>query len=936
MKLNIYSWGICRTPVFSMDCKIGDVWQELKKMIAYSSSTFYSLLREHDVDDMHTFPDKVRFTLWKYFNRSRFRATPYGEFAAFSLVPINSLNQETDLVTVATLLISHNFQNWTSAVGSNGSFAEIASNVSFYRAGDEIRYIKTEDDVFHLASVEYDPLIFDMLSFCKTKRDAKAVYSFLTIDNALPLESAEFFVQQLIEEQLLLTDVHPNIIGKDYFTRIGVKKSESDKPYVIAERKVLSGAVLIYDEKALKDALHFLSKHADKEPPETLLRFRRNFSRQYETKLVPLLLALDPEIGIGYGDYSGEAGAEQLTDKLLKRSQMEQTSLRRAIFTELDCFILNQIQSGASVIDLDQYEDEKADNEAVLPNTFSAIVEKVDESVYLKSVGGSNAGSLSGRFTLASQELQEVMRSLTKIEEEANPNVLFFDIAYSGEKKVDNINRRSSIYNYELPILSWSTSENVIDINDVYVTIRNNEIVLYSKSHRKRIVPRLATAYNYTRSDLSLFRFLTDLQHQGIQSNLTYDIQDVFPNLDFYPRVVYQSIIVSPARWRVPKLVHEYKKESLTNDEALEKVEDWLSLINVGDCFICKEGDQTLLFKKTVREDLVAFAMYLSVKKNVYIEEGLLAERAVVEDDMGKPYQSEFVLNFWHDRRIYTPFNGDFPEQNGYAKEVFLPGDQWLCYELYCHSIRSNEFLLSCILPLLEVNQDHINKWFFIRYNDPSYHIRLRIEVDENCKTCIINNAFNNAINEWIQCRKISEIKIKPYRREIERYGGHRIREVEEYFCCDSEFVLGVLQETNDIYEFYDITMQFIENALAYANYDTEQQFFFSKRMGDLFAEEHEIDKAGFKIINSDYNKNLRTKSENGDLRGLPRMHHATIKAGRLIRECEEQKKDSLAADLFHMHINRLFHNEGRMHELIVYQFLSLKLKRVTRSKVHK
>ena len=102
-----------------------------------------------------------------------------------------------------------------------------------------------------------------------------------------------------------------------------------------------------------------------------------------------------------------------------------------------------------------------------------------------------------------------------------------------------------------------------------------------------------------------------------------------------------------------------------------------------------------------------------------------------------------------------------------------------------------------------------------------------------------------------------------------------------------------------------------------------------------MFAEEHGIEKEGFKIINSDYNMNIRVrKDDTASLMDTQEMHLLILKAGDLIRACEKNKRDGLAADLFHMHVNRLFHAEGRMHELIVYQFLSIKLKRMVKSKV--
>lgn len=133
--------------------------------------------------------------------------------------------------------------------------------------------------------------------------------------------------------------------------------------------------------------------------------------------------------------------------------------------------------------------------------------------------GGVTATSLLGRFTMASEQLEDLALQITADEQFHNPDVIFFDIGYQGEVLVDNVNRRKSMFNYELPILTWSEHKNILNVNDLFVTIRNNQVVLFSKIYNKRVISRLGSSYNYTRSPLTLFRFLTELQAQSIKTN---------------------------------------------------------------------------------------------------------------------------------------------------------------------------------------------------------------------------------------------------------------------------------------------------------------------------------------------------------------------------------------------------------------------------------
>ena len=64
----------------------------------------------------------------------------------------------------------------------------------------------------------------------------------------------------------------------------------------------------------------------------------------------------------------------------------------------------------------------------------------------------------------------------------------------------------------------------------------------------------------------------------------------------------------------------------------------------------------------------------------------------------------------------------------------FYPGDKWLYYKLY-GGVKSCDFILPIyILPMMNrLKRMHlISKWFYIRYSDPDFHIRLRIELTSN------------------------------------------------------------------------------------------------------------------------------------------------------------------------------------------------------------
>lgn len=74
----------------------------------------------------------------------------------------------------------------------------------------------------------------------------------------------------------------------------------------------------------------------------------------------------------------------------------------------------------------------------------------------------------------------------------------------------------------------------------------------------------------------------------------------------------------------------------------------------------------------------------------------------------------------------------------------FNIGSEWLYYKIYCGVKTSDMILLEHLkekISDLKIN-DFIEKWFFIRYNDPEPHIRLRFLLTKNSNLNLIIQTF--------------------------------------------------------------------------------------------------------------------------------------------------------------------------------------------------
>ena len=929
MKLTLSNVSLCRTPIFPINEELENVWHELKEYIHESSPSFFEIIKDYEYEALASSAPKTRFTVWKYFNRARYRATPYGNFAAFSIVPI-VMNKEHGQPIISRQPLTHHFANWQEK--ENISFDakwltynanSLRTNTTVYACGEELRYINVENGGFELSSVMNEKVTKAILDFCHSKRTLTELHG-LVKQYGLTKAMTDYLVEQLIIFQLLITDFQPNIIGTDYFNRIAYPQLTKKNDYIIAERKLSEGQLSGKDLEILIELTGFLNRNIGVNRNPALEDFRAKFLKRFENEEIPLLIAMDPEIGVGYKSLAQDNEEDQLVQELKAFKKEEKRFAPTIQYSALHQFILNQFMQ-QKVVQLEDFKQEEATYSPPVANTISIMLQQADNNLVIEQIGGCTANALLGRFTMANEQVTALGKKFAAIEQESNPGVIFFDIAYQIEKNADNINRRKSIYEYELPILSWTETDGALDIDDLVVSVQGEEIILRSIKHGKRAVPKLASAYNYSRSDLAIYRFLSDLQHQNIHSRLGLNIVQAFPGLSHYHRIQYKNVILSPEKWLVPNQICN------ENDPAksLAMVKEWLLDIKLDKHFKCGMADQTLLFDLSIADDLIAFLLFCRNKKDLYIEEAFIPVSPIIKDEYGNSYLSELIVNLEHTGQIYQPVkvkNDGFVHQQ--INNVFIPGEEWLYLEIYCHPKRSNAILLDIYSSLLPDFRKKIKSWFFIRYTDPSYHIRLRLQLKDTADGSTILTGVSKLLKHHIATGIISDLQIKTYRPETGRYGAGRMHLAERCFNIDSDFVMELVGKSAAVNDLYFFSIRMIESIWAGADFTLGQQLLFAEDMANRFATEMNIATDGFKKLNLGF-KEFESIHSSLTLNKL--QHKKMIRTEQsfleVLQTCNPSEQNKLLADLFHMHTNRLFNNDQRMHELIIYYYLTKRLK---------
>ncbi|WP_129297664.1 lantibiotic dehydratase [Streptomyces lydicus] len=126
-----------------------------------------------------------------------------------------------------------------------------------------------------------------------------------------------------------------------------------------------------------------------------------------------------------------------------------------------------------------------------------------------------------------------------------------------------------------------------------------------------------------------------------------------------------------------------------------------------------------------------------------------------------------------------------------------LPGGAWLYAKIYLPRARQSEVLARHLAPLTDpglLRRAGADLWFFLRYEDPAPHIRLRF----HGKPESLWPVLLPELHSWAQARTeaglIAKVALDTYEPETERYGGpDALPHAERFFHADSESVVTAL-----------------------------------------------------------------------------------------------------------------------------------------------
>jgi thiopeptide-type bacteriocin biosynthesis protein len=921
--------------------------------------------------DIEQLNKSQQLSLLKYANRMHYRPTPFGSFSSFSVTQWGTgnsirltdlgdlkLHADWDHEVILKLSSAHTNEKWEEEL--------LHLNHTLYEIKDEYRYVRTHFNFeartvnFSLEACYADPLIKEVLSLVSPAKTGRQLLTTLCQQLNFKINEAYDYVLFLLESQLLLSGSYPNVLGVnaispgkpvlDKFPDLEKIKAAqhtldhifesrnltaSQHTFYVNAQRPLSGTLNPAIQNHLSSVLEVLSRIQPVQLPQPLKLFIEAFKARYDLEEIQLLKALDPETGIDYANLA----TKSTTNELLANLDFPLTEPARDNINWLTIhkLLLNKWNNGSADVPeiiLDLHEPEILDQNKTtvnLPPSIAVMFRVLGNQILLESAGGVTGCSLIGRFANVDQEVKSIAREITSIEQAANPNVVFAEIGQLSGMHVDNINKRPHLYDYEIPVNTISSLpvENQIHLNDLYLSIRQNRLVIRSKKLGKEIIPRLTSAYNYIHSDLALFRFLCDMQHQGIQSNLGFNIDSFFPGLSSYPRVKLGNVIISPAKWFLTETEIQKIGRSIDHFNEIRQQKHWPQYIAL------TQNDQQLVFNLSNDTDISLFQSCIYKLNNVQIQEYFLCDNQTVTNTEGKPVINQFIAFFTNKKPSYNfslpAFNNNMPN----IERDFSLGSEWIYLKIYCHEHSANNLLGNQLFNLLNSPEFRIiKKWFFVRYTDPKPHIRLRIQAD-NKHLGIIINKLNTCLSESIKCNVVQNYQADIYRREIERYGSLLIEEVETVSYFSSKLVCQYIKQLNTVpntFSYYNLALvsshdiinlfsDFIDNEISFTNAiekslynefskDKSLQISLDQKYRGMRPEIEQLLKD-----NTLYNQ-LKLDSE------FDAFISACVALKSSTLNLSGHQKTNLVADIVHMHLNRIFFEQQRKQELCIYHML--------------
>ncbi|MBQ4839039.1 lantibiotic dehydratase [Pseudoalteromonas luteoviolacea] len=698
-------------------------------------------------------------------------------------------------------------------------------------------------------------------------------------------------------------------------------------------------------------------------PSSGLSQFMTQFNSRFEGQFVPLDVILDDESGIGISTETGYEAPLVAGLNLARNGSSQATAPEVSMIENIveralslpenrgkDCVVLKSKKLKGKINNKDAVKN--------FPYSFGTMLSLYQDDrgnpVYkFNGCYGPSAANLLGRFCHLDAQLKESVTEHLAHEQSHSEDVIFAEVVHMPEGRPGNVIARPHLRQYEIVFMADSalSDEFQIPLSDLHVWVEGQKVKLWSKRLNKQVIPRLSSAHNYSARSLSAYKFLCMLQHQEGRAP-HFSMPSSTERASFVPRVMLDNLILSEKIWRIERTELEaINKKGQFNRQQLDELMNKYQL----DAQVSFAMADNVLQLDLRNPDM--FAILLGESKGqttVELKEVLTsAYRSRVVDSAGHHYNNEVIVPFFNEHAVVHSHFSDDPIANITAapiKRRFSAGSEWLSLKIYSGNSLVEQLLTDELLPLIEQNAELYDKWFFIRYGDPDWHIRLRFHGDPQLLCGQLLPRLNALLDPKIESGELHKVELMTYEREVERYGGpESMSLVESLFMFDSRLIAqscALVEEYGEDIR-WRVALACTHRLLSMFEYTDEARFTLVSQLREGFGREFNETSTLRKQLGNRY-REYQEKLDDDFIKLVPEQAAQCDEAQSAILNILEQwqnsaapvievlnrqitekqlncTRDSLLNSLLHMHNNRMFKAYGREQELVIHDLLRRK-----------
>ncbi|MEX1362767.1 MAG: lantibiotic dehydratase [Nannocystaceae bacterium] len=707
----------------------------------------------------------------------------------------------------------------------------------------------------------------------------------------------------------------------------------------------------------LVEAARLLARAAD-DPADPLWRFRADFRQRYQERWVPLLQALDPDVGVGFDLWGLTAslrvplldglpfvatGSESIVWHPRKHGWLTERMLELA-----------RRGGGELVMSDADFEAIALRAEPALPPAYHLIASLLppgmpgQATLWLRSGGGPSGVNLLGRFCHGSSDLEQGVRRHLERERELYAPAVVAEIAHLPDGRLLNVVGRPVLRDYEIPVLgdSGAPAPRQIPLDDLWLRLDGDRVVLASRRLGTEVIPRLTSAHNHwSARNVGVYSFLCALQGQGMSTAFGWDWGPL-ADLPALPRVRWRRIIVSPARWRIAR--SELVSTASSASRRATAVAALRQRHALPRFVLLVQGDQELLvdLDNPLSVDSMLHAVANGEPSALLRELLQHGNLPVVGPEGGFVHELIIPVVGTLEPRAAVDTSRIGEDQ---GPRVFPPHAEWDTWRLYAAPALVERTLVEDLLPWLEQRApaDGDLEWFFLRHGDPSWHLCLRVRGSDPRAVQTLRSELAARLHALVATGRSWRVRSDTYVREIERYGGPRgIAACERVFVADSRWcsvALSVVDRAQDEGLRWKIALWSIARMLEALGLDEAERLQLVQSLRHNYGEELGANAGPLKHALGRRYRELRPEVEatvaleseriplelrEASARFAARVEPEISTLRSLEREGElPESLSTIVRSVLHMRLNRLMIEHARKQELVLHDLLARALR---------